>query len=252
MKSDTFSVIVKKKRENCGYEKILYHIFLLLCIAVFCISAYKLYGYYKSYKEAKDTYEKIKKDNVKKTNGDRTIDFDKLRAKNPDIVGWVYAKGQELIIRSFKVKITKNIFIWITIRKKSSSGTIFLDHGCDKSFISDNNIIYGHHMKNGTMFAKLLKFREESFLKKHHVIILYTPKKTMYLKVISSYAVKAQDQMPITFANEMQKKEYITKIRRMSEPSIKLDDKKIDRIYTFVTCSYERDDNRTYVHAVEE
>ena len=50
-------------------KKILYHIFLLLCIAVFCISAYKLYGYYKSYKEAKDIYEKIKKDNVKKTNG---------------------------------------------------------------------------------------------------------------------------------------------------------------------------------------
>lgn len=42
-------------------KKILYHIFLLLCIAVFCISAYKLYGYYKSYKEAKDTYEKDKK-----------------------------------------------------------------------------------------------------------------------------------------------------------------------------------------------
>ena len=46
-------------------KKILYHIFLLLCIAVFCISAYKLYGYYKSYKEAKDTYEKIKKDNIR-------------------------------------------------------------------------------------------------------------------------------------------------------------------------------------------
>ena len=102
-------------------KKILYHIFLLLCIAVFCISAYKLYGYYKSYKEAKDTYEKIKKDNVKKTNGDRTIDFDKLRAKNPDIT----QRGQELIIRSFKVKITKNIFIWITIRKKAVQGRSF-------------------------------------------------------------------------------------------------------------------------------
>ena len=233
-------------------KKILYHIFLLLCIAVFCISAYKLYGYYKSYKEAKDTYEKIKNDNVKKTNGDRTIDFDKLRAKNSDIVGWVYAKGTGIDYPIVQGKDNEEYLHMDYNKKKSSSGTIFLDHGCDKSFISDNNIIYGHHMKNGTMFAKLLKFREESFLKKHHVIILYTPKKTMYLKVISSYAVKAQDQMPITFANEVQKKEYITKIRRMSEPSIKLDDKKIDRIYTFVTCSYERDDNRTYVHAVEE
>ena len=106
-------------------KKILYHIFLLLCIAVFCISAYKLYGYYKSYKEAKDTYEKIKKDNVKKTNGDRTIDFDKLRAKNPDIVGWVYAKGTGIDYPIVQGKITKNIFIWITIRKKAVQGRSF-------------------------------------------------------------------------------------------------------------------------------
>ena len=154
---------------------------------------------------------------------------------NPDIVGWVYAKGTGIDYPIVQGKDNEEYLHMDNNKKKSSSGTIFLDHGCDKSFISDNNIIYGHHMKNGTMFAKLLKFREESFLKKHHVIILYTPKKTIYLKVISAYAVKAQDQMPITFANETQKKEYITKIRRMSEPSIKLDDKKIDRIYTFVT-----------------
>jgi len=128
-------------------KKILYHIFLLLCIAVFCISAYKLYGYYKSYKEAKDTYEKIKKDNVKKTNGDRTIDFDKLRAKNPDIVGWVYAKGTGIDYPIVQGKDNEEYLHMDYNKKKSSSGTIFLDHGCDKSFISDNNIIYGHHMK---------------------------------------------------------------------------------------------------------
>ena len=58
--------------------------------------------------------------------------------------------------------------------------------------------------------------------------------------------------MPPETSLDWTKKEYITKIRRMSEPSIKLDDKKIDRIYTFVTCSYEGEDNRTYVHAAEE
>lgn len=92
-------------------------------------------------------------------------------------------RGQELIIRIVQGKDNEEYLHMDYNKKKSSSGTIFLDHGCDKSFISDNNIIYGHHMKNGTMFAKLLKFREESFLKKHHVIILYTPKKTMHLKV---------------------------------------------------------------------
>ena len=234
-------------------KRMINNILLIVCILIFCVSAWKLYGYYRSYKEAKDTYSRIRQESVKKVStNERKIEFDKLRSQNKDIVGWIYIKGTSIDYPIVQGKDNEQYLHQDFNKKKSSSGTIFLDKSCDRKFTSDNNVIYGHHMKNGTMFAKLLKFREESFLKKHHVIILYTPKKTMHLKVISSYAVKAQDQMPITFANEMQKKEYITKIRRMSEPSIKLDDKKIDRIYTFVTCSYERDDNRTYVHAVEE
>lgn len=233
-------------------KKIIYRILLLLCIAVFCISAWKLYRYYRSYKEAKDTYEKIKKDNVEKSNGDRTINFEKLRAKNLDIVGWVYAKGTGIDYPIVQGKDNEEYLHMDFNKKKSSSGTIFLDHGCDKTFATDNNIIYGHHMKNGTMFANLLKFREDAFLKKHDTIILYTPKKTLHLKVISAYAMKAQNEIPITFADEKQKKAYIKKIRQLSEPSIQVDNKKIGCIYTFVTCSYEREDNRTYVHAIEE
>lgn len=233
-------------------KKIIYHIFLLLCIAVFCISIFKLYGYYRSYKEAKDTYEEIKKENVKKSNDRREINFHKLKAKNPDIVGWIYAKGTGIDYPIVQGKDNEEYLHMDFNQKESSSGTIFLDHGCDKALNSDNNIIYGHHMKNGTMFAKLLKFREDSFLKKHDTIILYTPKKTLRLKVISAYAMKAQNQIPITFADEKQKKDYIEEICRRSEPSIKIRKQKIRRIYTFVTCSYEKEDNRTYVHAVEE
>jgi sortase B len=240
-------------RRNHIMKRMINNILLIVCILIFCVSAWKLYGYYRSYKEAKDTYSRIRQESVKKVStNERKIEFDKLRSQNKDIVGWIYIKGTSIDYPIVQGKDNEQYLHQDFNKKKSSSGTIFLDKSCDRKFTSDNNVIYGHHMKNGTMFAKLLKFREESFLKKHHVIILYTPKKTMHLKVISAYAVKAQDQMPITFANETQKKEYITKIRRMSEPSIKLDDKKIDRIYTFVTCSYERDDNRTYVHAVEE
>ena len=233
-------------------KKIIYYTFLLICIIVFCVSAWKLYGYYTSYKQARDTYDEIQKESIKKTKNERKIDFDKLRAKNSDVVGWVYAKGTGIDYPIVQGKDNEEYLHMDYNKKKSSSGTIFLDHGCDKQFTSDNNIVYGHHMRNGTMFAKLLKFREQSFLKKHSTIILYTPEKTIHLKVISAYAWKAQDQMPITFAKEKQKQQYIKKIRSMSEPSIKISKKKIKRIYTFVTCSYEREDNRTYVHAIEE
>ena len=233
-------------------KKIIYHILLLLCVIVFCVSAWKLYGYYRSYKDAKDTYSKIRKENVQTTKDERKIDFEKLKKENKDIVGWVYAKGTTIDYPVVLGKDNEEYLHKDFEQKKSGSGTIFLDHNCDKNFQSDNNIIYGHHMKNGTMFADLLKFREDSFLKKHDSIILYTPKRTIHLKVISAYAAKAQEQMPVTFADEKQKSSYIKKIQAMSEPSIKVKKKKIKRIYTFVTCSYEREDNRTYVHAIEE
>lgn len=233
-------------------KKITYYILLLFCILIFSFSAWKLYGYYKSYKDANDTYTKIREENIQTYDKQRKIDFKKLRSQNKDIVGWVYAKGTNIDYPIVHGKDNEEYLHKDFNNKKSSSGTIFLDHACKKNFTSDNNIIYGHHMKNGTMFANLLKFREESFLKKHSTIILYTPDRTLHLKVISAYAAKAQEQMPVVFAKEKQRQQYIDKIRDMSEVSIKKSKSKIKRIYTFVTCSYEREDNRTYVHAIEE
>ena len=212
-------------------KRMINNILLIICIFIFCISTWKLYGYYRSYKKAKDTYSKIAKENVKISKNIRgtTIDYPIVQGKD----------NEEYLHQDFN-------------KKKSSSGTIFLDNNCKKDFTSDNNIIYGHHMKNGTMFAQLLKFREKSFLKKHNEIMIFTPDRTIHLKVISAYAQKAQNKIPVTFANDKQKKAYIKKIESMSEQTIKTFRINDSHIYTFVTCSYEGEDNRTYVHAAEE
>lgn len=244
---------MEKEKRNIRMRKIIYNILLVFCVLIFCISAWKLYGYYRSYKDAKDTYNKIRKENVQTSKKEeRKIDFEKLKTQNKDVVGWVYVKGTSIDYPIVRGKDNEEYLHKDFNQKKSSSGSIFLDYNCAKNFSSDNNIIYGHHMKNGTMFADLLKFREDSFLKKHDEIILYTPKRTIHLKVISAYAAKAKEQMPITFANEKQKENYIRTIKNMSEPSIQSIQTKGKNIYTFVTCSYEREDNRTYVHAIEE
>ena len=233
-------------------KRMINNILLIICIFIFCISTWKLYGYYRSYKKAKDTYSKIAKENVKISKNERKIDFKKLKSQNQDIAGWIYIRGTTIDYPIVQGKDNEEYLHQDFNKKKSSSGTIFLDNNCKKDFTSDNNIIYGHHMKNGTMFAQLLKFREKSFLKKHNEIMIFTPDRTIHLKVISAYAQKAQNKIPVTFANDKQKKAYIKKIESMSEQTIKTSRINDSHIYTFVTCSYERDDNRTYVHAVEE
>ena len=233
-------------------KRMINNILLIICIFIFCISTWKLYGYYRSYKKAKDTYSKIAKENVKRSNNERKIDFKKLKSQNQDIAGWIYIRGTMIDYPIVQGKDNEEYLHQDFNKKKSSSGTIFLDNNCKKDFTSDNNIIYGHHMKNGTMFAQLLKFREKSFLKKHNEIMIFTPDRTIHLKVISAYAQKAQNKIPVTFANDKQKKAYIKKIESMSEQTIKTSRINDSHIYTFVTCSYEGEDNRTYVHAAEE
>lgn len=233
-------------------KRMINNILLIICIFIFCISTWKLYGYYRSYKKAKDTYSKIAKENVKISKNERKIDFKKLKSQNQDIAGWIYIRGTTIDYPIVQGKDNEEYLHQDFNKKKSSSGTIFLDNNCKKDFTSDNNIIYGHHMKNGTMFAQLLKFREKSFLKKHNEIMIFTPDRTIHLKVISAYAQKAQNKIPVTFANDKQKKAYIKKIENMSEQTIKTSRINDSHIYTFVTCSYEGEDNRTYVHAAEE
>lgn len=233
-------------------KRMINNILLIICIFIFCISVWKLYGYYRSYKKAKDTYSKIAKENVKISKNERKIDFKKLKSQNQDIAGWIYIRGTTIDYPIVQGKDNEEYLHQDFNKKKSSSGTIFLDNNCKKDFTSDNNIIYGHHMKNGTMFAQLLKFREKSFLKKHNEIMIFTPDRTIHLKVISAYAQKAQNKIPVTFANDKQKKAYIKKIESMSEQTIKTFRINDSHIYTFVTCSYEGEDNRTYVHAAEE
>lgn len=172
-------------------KRMINNILLIICIFIFCISTWKLYGYYRSYKKAKDTYSKIAKENVKISKNERKIDFKKLKSQNQDIAGWIYIRGTTIDYPIVQGKDNEEYLHQDFNKKKSSSGTIFLDNNCKKDFTSDNNIIYGHHMKNGTMFAQLLKFREKSFLKKHNEIMIFTPDRTIHLKVISAYAQKA-------------------------------------------------------------
>lgn len=106
-------------------KRMINNILLIICIFIFCISTWKLYGYYRSYKKAKDTYSKIAKENVKISKNERKIDFKKLKSQNQDIAGWIYIRGTTIDIRSFRERIMRNIYIRILIRRKAVQELFF-------------------------------------------------------------------------------------------------------------------------------
>lgn len=226
-------------------KKQIYSFFMILCICGTVVFGYHAWKLYSEYQEAKNEYTMIRKEKKKKK--ERTINFQRLQKINPDIVAWIEVPGTNIDYPVVQGKDNEE-YMHHTFRKRYNfAGCIFLDAKCKHDLSSDNNIIYGHHMRNGTMFAQLIKFRDASFVKKHRRINLYLPEKTFHLKVVSAYAGSVT-RLPIMFGNRSKEQQFKQRILNRSDiPTRKAN----GRLYTFVTCSYERSGNRTYVYAVE-
>lgn len=235
-------------------KKIGWNLLLVLCVCVMAFSGWKLYQSYHAYKQAEDEYEKITKQAVTTASDGRSIDFETLKKINPEVIGWIYIKGTRIDYPVVKGNDNDEYLHKTFEGTMNNSGAIFMDKDGEKDFGGQQNIVYGHHMKNGSMFADLLKFREDSFIKKQNEILLYTPKKEIKLKVIAAYAKEASERVLISFGSEENRFKYIRQFMELSEIKNHLSEKeigKIKKIYTFVTCSYEGEDYRTYVHAIE-
>ena len=216
---------------------------LILCIAAIVILGVKICERMDDDKSLDQTYQEIRKNRK-----NRQIDWKRLKEINPDIVGWVYVKGTNIDYPVVKGKSNRE-YLHKTFRKKYAyGGCIFIDSNCDINS-SQNVIVYGHHMRNGSMFADLVKFRSTSFAKKH-AIYFFTPQKCYQLNAFSAYAQKEIPSFPIEFVHPDQFEAFKQKVSSSSDIEAEYP-KEAKKIFTFITCSYEANDYRTYVHAAE-
>ncbi|AYE33762.1 class B sortase [Clostridium septicum] len=133
-------------------------------------------------------------------------------------------------------------------KNENISGAIFLDYR--NNFINDlNTIVYGHHMRNETMFNNLVKFKDSNFFNENNKIkIIYDGKELEY-KVFSVYVIDDKNNYLITnFNNNNEYNNYIKEIRDRSlyKNDVEVTDK--DKIITLSTCSFEFEGARTVVH----
>lgn len=130
--------------------------------------------------------------------------------------------------------------------ESNMSGTIFVD--CNNNIDEDKNIIiYGHNMRNGTMFNNITKFKEESFFNNNNNTINIIRNNTLYQYEIFSIYVEDESKvsLDIEFADD---EAFVNYALNESEKSMYNKDITIteeDKIITLVTCSYEYTGART-------
>lgn len=170
----------------------------------------------------------------------RRIDFDKLLSINSDVKGWLIIEKLNIsypIMQSENNEyyLKKNIY-----KENSISGSLFLDYR-NNAFQDNNTIIYGHNMKNGTMFGKLDNIKNGK-LGTDIAILIYTENKIYKYKVFSTYEINPRD---------FKINEKITDLIEKSEIDFKKNIDTSSKYLTLYTCT-NTSIKRIIVHAVLE
>ena len=181
------------------------------------------------------------------------IDWAALEAQNPDVVAWVQIPDTDVDYPV--VQTTDNDFYLDHnfAKEPSSFGCIFLDCDCAADFSDQNSILYGHHMRNGSMFKVLIDYEDPEFLAGHPYIYLATPDgQTKRLQIFCMVVADGSEMLrQTTFVDEAEFQAYVQGMldRNVIETDITAD--QVPHLYTFATCSYQFNDARTIIFAVE-
>lgn len=118
---------------------------------------------------------------------DIPVDFDKLKKANKDIYAWIVVPGTQVDYPVLQHKSNNAYYLNRTINKKwSAYGSIFTEDYNNKDFNDFNTLVYGHNMKNGTMFGDLKKFRDAEFFKENRYITVYMENRILKYEIFAA------------------------------------------------------------------
>ena len=154
--------------KNKTGKKVLYYAILTILLGVFCFSGYQIYSYYSEQNASKSLNEEIVREHTIRKTGEAKeyfeVDFDQLRQQNEDVTAWLYLPDSVI---NYPVLQHGDNDYYLTRQIDGSynkNGSIFMDYRNASDFSDRNTIIYGHHMRTGNMFGKLVNFKKRQLL----------------------------------------------------------------------------------------
>jgi len=231
------------------FKKITLWFFGVIFAAILAIGAFQFSSIFFSYREGVRTYDALmqfvtnppESPDAQIYSADRfpEVDFAALRAINSDIAAWLILEGT--LINYPIVQGADNVFYLSHMfdGAQNSVGTLFIDRFNTPGFADQNTIIYGHNMRDGSMFATLLSYQSQTFFEEHPQMLLLTPDGNYLIELFAGYTVDvAADSWRFSFVDDADFERWISWTKHRSDFTSDVEIQPSDRLVTLSTCSY--------------
>lgn len=184
------------------------------------------------------------------------VNFVELKKKNSEIYAWINIPGTVIDYPVLQNKDDNGYYLTHTVEgKRSAYGSIYTENYNSADFEDFNTVIYGHNMRNGTMFGQLKKYRDKTFFEKNPYINVYMPGRIMKYRIFAAYVTDDRHIMlSYDFSDNAVRREYINSIFSVRKISANINGDvsltESDKIITLSTCT-GNDDQRYLVQGVK-
>lgn len=152
-----------------------------VCVCIFCF-----------WETIQDKSVKVYQQFRKETQSEEWIDFTYWQNRNPDIYAWIRIPGTPIDYPVVQGE-EDGYYLRHDIDKESNIyGAIYTEKANGKDFSSPNTVVYGHHMKDGSMFGSLDEYLNRDYFEKCNKVVIFTPEEKRTYRIIAAYEHPAE------------------------------------------------------------
>lgn len=179
------------------------------------------------------------------------VDFTALREVNPNTVAWLTCEDTAIHYPVVQGEDNDYYLTHLPDGSYNSGGSLFLDCRVASDFSDTHSIIYGHYMKNGTMFAALAGYKEQKFYDQHPRMLLVTPEGRFVVELFSGYVASVKEEAwKLDFSSPEEWERWLAETAERSGFHSQVQPSPQDKILTLSTCSYEFENARFVLHGI--
>ena len=167
------------------------------------------------------------------------IDHEMLREMNGDYLLWIYAPGTQIDYPVVQDEGNDYYLSHLFNGDRNAAGTLFADYRNLPDFQDPNTIIYGHHMRNDSMFGTLTDYEDQEYFEANPYLLVYNEKEIALLEVFAGYTTDSSDHCyNLAISGEESMNYFIRKAEEKSDFNTGVAVTHEDRIVTLSTCAY--------------